>query len=319
MKDTFSRSIRYMRISITDRCNLRCSYCRPEAIPFIPHDDILRYEEILRICKIMTDMGVSVMRVTGGEPLMRKGCVGFLEALKHIPGLERVTLTSNGLLLQEHLQALADLKLDGLNISLDSLSPERYRVITGFDGFRQVWAAIEQSIVLGIALKLNFVPMQGVNEADILPMANLARELPIGVRFIELMPSCENQALRGISTEQILAMLKAEFDDLDEDHTRRGFGPARYFKSGQMRGSIGLIGALSDNFCATCNRLRLTSEGFLKFCLHHNTGLDLRAMLRGGADDAAIARAIETGIQDKPERHSLQDETNLNFMSRIGG
>jgi len=319
MKDTFSRDLRYMRISITDRCNLRCSYCRPEEIPFIPHDQILRYEEILRICKIMANMGVSAVRVTGGEPLMRKGCVGFLQALKDTPGLERVTLTSNGVFLQEHLQALAGLKLDGLNISLDTLSPERYQKITGFDGFRQVWAAIEESIELGIPVKLNFVPIQGVNEADILSMANLARELPIGVRFIELMPSGENQALRGVSTETILALLKAEYADLEEDHTQRGFGPARYFKSGQMKGNIGLIGALSDNFCATCNRLRLTSEGFLQFCLHHNAGIDLRGMLRGGADDVVIAQAIEIGIRDKPERHTLHDETNLNFMSRIGG
>jgi len=319
MKDTFSRDLRYMRISITDRCNLRCNYCRPEEIPFIPHDQILRYEEILRVCKIMANMGVSAVRVTGGEPLIRKGCVGFLQTLKDIPGLERVTLTSNGVFLQEHLQELAKLKLDGLNISLDTLSPKRYQEITGFDGFQKVWAAIEESIALGIPLKLNFVPIQSVNEADILPMANLARALPIGVRFIELMPSGENKALKGVSTDTILAMLRAEYPDLEEDPTQRGFGPARYFKSAQMQGSIGLIGALSDNFCAACNRLRLTSEGFLQFCLHHNAGIDLRGMLRGGTDDAAIAHAIEAGVREKPERHALQDETNLNFMSRIGG
>ena len=319
MKDMFSRSIRYMRISITDRCNLNCLYCRPAEIPFIPHDAILRYEEILRICNIVVDMGVTVLRVTGGEPLMRKDCLPFLKALKQIPGLEHVTLTTNGVCLQDHLQGLSDMGLDGLNISLDTLSPERYRKITGADGFERVWAAIRQGIQLGIPIKLNFVPIQGVNEDEIIPMANLTRTLPIGVRFIELMPSSENKGLQRIPTDTILTMLQAEFDDLKEDPARRGFGPARIFQSAQIKGSLGLISALSDSFCTTCNRLRLTSEGFLKLCLHHNLGIDLRALLRDGADDAAIARAIADGVRKKPEQHDLQKGTRLNTMSQIGG
>jgi len=319
MKDTFSRSIHYLRISITDRCNLKCMYCRPREIPFIPHSDILRYEEILRVCNIMVNMGIKVLRVTGGEPLMRKDCVPFLQALKQIPGLERVTLTTNGVFLQEHLQALSALGLDSLNISLDTLSPERYRDITGSDGFKPVWTAIQQGIELGIPIKLNFVPIQGINHEEILPMAKLARDLPISVRFIELMPSDESRGLQGVSTDAILAILKAEYSDLEEDHTTHGFGPARMFKSAYMKGRIGLIGALSDGFCTACNRLRLTSEGFLQLCLHHNRGIDLRALLRCDADDAAIADAIAKGIQEKPERHGLREGTSLNTMSRIGG
>jgi len=319
MKDTFSRAIRYLRVAITDRCNLKCVYCRPEEIPFIPHDDILRYEEILRVCGIAAGLGVKVIRVTGGEPLMRKGCTDFVKTLKGIPDIERVTLTTNGVLLENQLNALRAAGLDGLNVSLDTLLPNRYRDLTGFDEFERVWAAVNRSVALGIPTKLNFVPIRGVNQDELLQIANLARELPIDIRFIELMPSGENGGLEGISTPEILALLKAEFCDLEEDQAQRGFGPARYFRSRDMMGSVGLIGALSDNFCDTCNRLRLTSEGFLKVCLHHNAGIDLRAMLRGGADDAAIASAIEEGVRQKPERHFLEEETNLRFMSRIGG
>jgi len=288
-------------------------------MPFIPHDDILRYEEILRICGIAADLGVKTIRVTGGEPLVRKGCIEFIKALKAMPQPERVTLTTNGVYLQEHLQTLADIGLDGCNISLNASTREQYQAITGYDGFDRVWRAIREGIALGIPIKLNFVPIQGVNHEDILPMANLARELPVDVRFIELMPSRENRNLKGVSTDEVFRILKTEYADLEEDPTQRGFGPAGYFTSKDMQGSIGFIGALSDNFCAACNRLRLTSEGFLRFCLHHNTGIDLRAMLRGGADDAAIAAAIEEGVRAKPEGHMLEEQVKLRDMFRIGG
>ena len=319
MKDTFSRGICYMRIAITDRCNLKCIYCRPEEIPFIPHDDILRYEEILRVCGIGANLGVTAIRVTGGEPLMRKGCGDFIRALKQIPGIERVSLTTNGVFLQSHLDALEEAKLDGLNVSLDTLNPGRYRELTGLDAFETVWGAVLESVDRGIAVKLNFVPMEGVNREEIIPFANLARKLPVDVRFIELMPSGENRGLTGVPAGEVFSILKEEYGDLEEDHAQRGFGPARYFKSRDMQGSIGLISALSDNFCATCNRLRLTSEGFLKVCLHHNLGIDLRDMLRSGAADEAIAAAIEKGVLLKPKQHVLQEGTNLHFMSRIGG
>ena len=319
MKDTFSRDICYMRIAITDRCNLKCIYCRPEEIPYIPHADILRYEEILRICGIGATLGVQTIRITGGEPLMRKDCAAFIKRLKQIPGIERVTLTTNGVLLGQYLPALIEAKLDGLNISLDTLSAEGYQKITGFAEFETVWAALHESVASGIPTKLNFVPIRGINQDEICAVASLAQDFPLDVRFIELMASGENQGLEGITVSEILAMLKGAYGNLEEDSTQRGFGPARYYKSENMPGSIGLIGPRSDDFCAGCNRLRLTSEGFLKVCLHHNLGMDLRAMLRGGATDEAIAAAIVGVVRQKPEKHALQTGTNLKFMSRIGG
>ena len=319
MKDTFARQIYYMRIAITDRCNLKCIYCRPGEIPLIPQADLLRYEELLRVCGIAANLGVKVIRVTGGEPLLRKGCVDFIKALKGVSGIERVTLTTNGVLLQKHLDALIEAKLDGLNVSLDALSKARYRELTGADAFTTVWAGIQRSIASGIPVKLNFVPIRGMNQDEILPAANLARKLPVDMRFIELMPSGENQGMEGIAAGEVLAILKAEYKDLEEEPNRRGFGPARYFKSEKLKGSIGLISAISDNFCLSCNRLRLTSEGFLNLCLHHNVGIDLRAMLREGAEDEAIASAIREGVKRKPEKHVLEEGTNLHFMSRIGG
>ena len=319
MRDQFSRNICYMRIAITDRCNLNCIYCRPEAMPFIPHDDILRYEEILRVCGIAAGLGVKAIRVTGGEPLVRKGCTDFVEGLKRIPGIERVTLTTNGVLLQQHIDNLAAAKLDGLNVSLDTLSRAKYQQLMGADEFESVWAALWQAVELGIPTKINFVPVRGLNCEEIVAAAHLAKEWPVDVRFIELMPSGENQGMQGVPATEILALLQAAFADLQEDPSQRGFGPARYFKSERLQGSIGLIGAISDNFCAACNRLRLTSEGFLKVCLHHNLGVDLRAMLRGGATDGEIALAMQEGVRQKPEAHVLHEGTNLNFMSRIGG
>ena len=319
MKDSFSRNIDYMRISITDRCNMKCPYCRPEDIPFIPHDKILRYEEILRVCKIMVAQGIKVIRVTGGEPLLREGCIDFLKSLKSIPQTPRVTLTTNGMLLKKYIKELHELQLDGLNVSLDTLSPELYKSMTGVDGLSQVLEAIHQALSLDIPVKVNCVPVKGLNDQEIIKMANLARELPIDVRFIELMPSSESSALQGVSSEEVYEVIAQEYPDLSYDETLRGFGPARYYKSQAMQGSVGVISAISDSFCSKCNRLRLTSEGYLKFCLHHDLGIDLREMLRNGESDDVIAQMIKANIQKKPEKHLLQEETSLKHMSRIGG
>lgn len=302
MRDGFGRNIDYLRVSITDRCNLRCRYCMPEDLPSIPHPDILRYEELEQVCAIAAGLGVRTVRVTGGEPLVRRGCVDFLARLKAIPGIDHVTLTTNGVLLARWADRLAALGLDGVNVSLDTLEPERYRHMTGRDDFAQAWAGLEAVLAAGLPVKINCVPLRGHNEEELEAIAGLAERLPVDVRFIETMPMGA-EIFDPIPGGEILARLRAVYPDLRENGASRGFGPARYYTSKALRGSVGFIDAVSHRFCESCNRVRLTSEGFLKLCLYHGHGVDLRALLRGGADDDAIAAAMTTAILVKPSEH----------------
>jgi len=292
----------------------------PHDLPFLTHDDILRYEEILRVCTAAGKLGIKTIRITGGEPLMRKGCVDFIRNLKSIPGIEHVTMSTNALLLEPYIDELVKLELNGLNISLDSLNAETYRAITGQDVFPQVWKSLHRAVAAGLQVKINCVPIRGRNEADILSMAQLAETMPVDVRFIELMPAAENGSLAGIPSEDILATILTQYPDLSPDSSVHGFGPAQYYKSEQLRGGIGFIHAISDHFCASCNRLRLTSEGFLKLCLHHSDGLDLRAMLRSGASHTDIETAIAQAVYQKPEGHRFgESPIGIKKMSQIGG
>lgn len=320
MRDSFGRNIDYMRVSVTDRCNLRCQYCMPEDLPFIPHDSILRYEEILRVAKIMTGLGVAKFKVTGGEPLVRKGCVNFLKELKSAPGVELVTLTTNGVLLEENLPALANMGLDGVNISLDTLDAGKYARITGKDEFHRVARAIEAAVYSGLRVKINCVPIRGINDGETVSFAQLTERFPLDVRFIELMPTGTNWAFKGIKSGETLAALMEAYPDLTPDNSLRGNGPARYYRSARLKGAIGFIDAISNHFCQSCNRLRLTGEGFLKLCLYHSGGLDLRGMLRSGASDSEIAQAVQEAVKLKPERHCFGDgRDGIEKMSRIGG
>lgn len=327
MRDAFGRDIDYMRVSITDRCNLRCVYCMPEEFACVTHAEILRYEEILRVCALAARKGIRTVKVTGGEPLARKGCVEFMRALRRIPGIQHVTLTTNGVLLDPYVASLAALPLDGLNISLDALAPETYLRMAGRDAFDQVWRSLHRALGAGLRVKINCVPIRGLNEKEILPIARLAETLPVDVRFIELMPTepsaKEGECLRGVPGAEILALLSRAYPDLAPDASAHGFGPARYYQSGALKGGIGLIEAIHNHFCSSCNRLRLTSEGFLKPCLYHNHGLDVRRMLRNGASDTEIEAAITNAVCDKPERHcfggKMGAEEGIRRMSRIGG
>ena len=320
MRDAHGRVIDYMRVSITDRCNLRCNYCMPHELEPLSHDDILRYEEILRVCQVTAKLGVKTIRVTGGEPLTRRGCVDFIRELKAVPGIAHVSMTTNAVLLEPYIDELAALKLGGLNLSLDSLNPETYKKITGRDAFPQVWRALNKAVDAGLRVKVNCVPIRDQNDHELLPIARLAETMPIDVRFIELMPADGSDKLKGIPGDEILDMLQREYPDMKPDNAKRGFGPARYFKSKSLQGGIGFIDAISNHFCTNCNRLRLTSEGFLKLCLHHGGGLDLRNMLRSGASDADIEHAIAAATLQKPEAHCFgESETGINKMSQIGG
>jgi cyclic pyranopterin phosphate synthase len=309
-----------MRVSVTDRCNLRCQYCMPHDLTLIPHRSVLRYEEMLRLCAIAAKTGVSAFRVTGGEPLARKGCIGFLRGLVKVPGISRVTLTTNGVLLEPLVHELKDIGLACVNLSLDTLNADIYRKITGSDEFPRVWQAFLAALGAGLRVKLNCVPLRGVNDGEIEGIAELAERYPVDVRFIELMPTSAGGSFGRLSGEEILSRVSAAYPNLKPDGTKRGMGPARYYMAEKFKGSVGIINAIDGCFCQACNRVRLTSEGFLKTCLYHEKGVDLRDLLRGGASDSGLEAAFRQAVLEKPKRHQFgSDYRGIKNMSTIGG
>ena len=314
MRDALGREINYMRLSVTDRCNLRCRYCMPaEGVPPTAHGDILRYEELLRVAQAAVSLGIDRFKVTGGEPLVRRGITDFIRSLKSLPGVKQVTLTTNGLLLPSLLDGLLDAGLDAVNISLDTRDNAQYQFIT-----RSSHTADE--VLHTVRLCAGRLPETA---AQLIPLAQLAEELPVDVRFIERMPlgAADIGAAESVHRE-VIDRLHAVWPDLAPFQERRGNGPARYYASSGLRGCIGLIEAVSHAFCASCNRVRLTSTGLLKPCLCYETESDLKPLLRGGADDAALRDAIEQAVQDKPAAHCFAERqavTERKSMNQIGG
>ena len=323
MIDQFGRTIDYMRISITDRCNLRCLYCMPVGCDTLTHEDILHFEEILRVCRAAVSLGITKFKITGGEPLVRKGCVSLIRALKQTPGVEQVTLTTNGLLLGEHLDALIDAGLDAVNISVDSLDPVRCRAIAGSAAAdpEALLQLLRRCAASGLRTKTNSVLLPE-NREDLIPIASLAQTLPVDVRFIELMPIGFGGSLRRESPDEALLRLREVWSDLKETDEKRGNGPAHYYRSDALLGRIGFIDAVSHKFCASCNRVRLTSTGLLKPCLCFDAMLDVRALLRGGCDDEELTEALQSVIYQKPRAHCFDEQTRITerrLMSQIGG
>lgn len=308
MQDKNHRTISYLRLSVTDRCNLRCMYCMAEeGIQFIPHADILTYEEMLRLVRLCARRGIRKVRVTGGEPLVRKGFTGFLESLCRIEGLEEVALTTNGVLLKRYAEEIRNCGICRINISLDSLRPERFFRITGRDCFEQVWEGIEEAERVGFnPIKINVVAMKGVNDDEVLDFAALAQRKPYHIRFIELMPIGRNgwNPETFMSTDEIFEQLQS-MGNLAPVPSHPYDGPARRFRMDGSRGEIGLIGALSHHFCSVCNRLRLTAEGSLRGCLFSDEETDLKTPLRRGEGDDVLLELIEWTIENKPESHGL--------------
>lgn len=322
MIDQFGRTIDYMRVSVTDRCNLRCQYCMPHGITLTSHESVLSYEEFLRVCRVAASLGITKFKVTGGEPLARLGCVDFVRRLKATAGVQQVTLTTNGLLLEPVLEDLAAMSIDGINISLDTLDKNRFHVLTGGapEGLEQLLAALEHSLALGIKTKINTVLLQW-NQEELPTLARLA-EKGVDVRFIELMPIGIGASMQGGSPTAALEKLRTVWPDLHPVNERRGNGPAHYYATAALKGRIGLIDAVSHKFCSECNRIRLTSTGYLKPCLCYDIGADLRQLLRGGADDRALADAITRAIHEKPQAHCFDEAKNITehrIMSQIGG
>ena len=283
MRDGNGRKIDYIRISVTDRCNLRCRYCMPEeGIDLMRHEDILTYQEILKIAETGARLGIRRVKVTGGEPLVRKGVSQLIRELNAIEGMEDVTLTTNGLLLGDMAPELAEAGLSSVNVSLDTLDPERFSRITRRDRFADVMKGIESAVRSGLKVKINCAVMEHLSREDVLAFAEYSVKSGIPVRFIEMMPIGYGKQFKTIDHQTLLSHMKEAYPDLEEDHGIHGFGPAVYYRIPGWKGSIGLISAIHGKFCSSCNRVRLTAQGYLKPCLCYEDGVDLRAILRKG-------------------------------------
>ncbi len=325
MFDATGRNIHYLRLSVTDLCNLRCRYCMPDGVPKQTHEDILRYEEFLRLVNILASLGIDTVRVTGGEPLVRRGVEAFIGQLAQIPGVRKVTMTTNGALLAERLPALLDAGLAGVNISIDTLKPETFAGITGCDALHDVLRGLQAAVESGLPVKINVVPQAGINDGEWEELAALAQTQPVQVRFIEMMPIGYGAAMPCIQNTEVLARLQRRWADiapLDEAKaTGLGDGPAVYYTIPGWQGNIGFISAVHGKFCRDCNRVRLTSQGFLRLCLASEAGLDLRTSLRSGAADEELAGLIKDAVMGKPLEHHFgqKDAAATRGMYRIGG
>lgn len=330
MLDKYDRDINYLRVSITERCNLRCTYCRPkEGISLKGHDDILRYEEIIRIVSQAVNMGMIKVRLTGGEPLVRRGFVEFARDLKKIPGLQDISLTTNGILLERYAEDIFKAGITRINVSLDSLDKDKYFQITRGGHLDDVFRGIAAAEKAGFApIKINTVVMNGFNDDEVLEFAQLALNKPFQIRFIELMPISgvnvnqpedflpANQLFKRISKHVKLELLVGKKNKSD--------GPAKIYKVKGGKGEIGFINPVSDHFCSTCNRLRLMADGKLRACLIKDEEIDLKAALNRHCDDDELSGLIRQAILLKPEKHDL-DCTDRHLkkchrdMSDIGG
>lgn len=325
MKDKLNRNIDYLRLSITDRCNLRCKYCMGNKdIVFLPKDELLSSNEIERLVKIFSELGIKKLRITGGEPLVRRNFREIVENINNISGIEEINITTNGIRLEEELEFLSNKKIQSLNISLDTLKADLYKDITGGGDINKVLNSIHKAIALKFKrVKLNVVLVKGKNDNEILDFVNLTEKYPIDVRFIELMPIGLGKEFSPISNDEVLSIISKE-KKLAPFSEKIGSGPAKYYKTEKGIGCIGFITPISHNFCEQCNRIRITPEGFLKLCLHWSNGLNLKEFLRNGSSDEEIKEKILQAINDKPDKHNMEKkEEDKNFdkryMNRIGG
>lgn len=323
--DSYNRHLNYLRISVTDRCNLNCCYCEPrKRIMKLSHNEILSYEEILRLVRIGISLGITKIRVTGGEPLVRKGIYDFLTCLRALKGLEDISLTTNAVLLEENLERLEKAGITRINISLDTLDRDKFRQITGHDSFERVWSAVLKAHARGFnPIKLNTVVLPGVNDDEMTDLAHLSFAYPFHIRFIEYMPIGTSTFIRRpqISAPDMIDRLKS-LGRLIPVKNEIWDGPARRFKIEGTKGEIGLISAMSHHFCRQCNRLRLTAEGRLRTCLLSDRFEDLKGPLRSGCSDKQLADIIVNAILYKPFAHRLTTDSKTRVhdqMSSIGG
>ncbi|MFH5831066.1 GTP 3',8-cyclase MoaA [Halalkalibaculum sp. DA384] len=327
--DNHGRPITYLRLSVTDRCNLRCKYCMPAAgINFLPREEILSYEELERIVRILVDLGISKVRITGGEPFVRNDLIDFLEQISRLEGLEKIALTTNGTLLAPHIPTLEELGISSINLSLDSLDRKRFEEITRRDQFKKVMETFHLLTESSIPFKINAVVMENQNTEDIIPLAELTRDYAVSVRFIEEMPfngEGGNDSVLTWTHDKILDHLKDYYPDLEQIQAGPHSTSTNYKVPG-YRGKLGIIAAFSRTFCGTCNRIRIDAQGTLKTCLYDSGVLNIKKFIRDGATDAEIiklfrhtfANRAKDGFeaeQRRKENHNPIRES----MSLIGG
>lgn len=325
MKDNEGRTIDYLRISVTDRCNLRCVYCMPEeGVACLSHENIMTYDEIVTICQTFARHGLKKIKITGGEPLVRKGVVGLIRKLKAISGISSVTITTNGVLLEEYYDALVDAGIDAVTVSLDTLNREVFKQITRRDELERVLAGIKKAMNGRVRFKINCVPVLGVEQQEILMLLDYVKDADVDVRFIEMMPIGLGKKFTFVSENDIRALIETKYGKMTLCKETRGNGPSTYYNVPGMIGKVGFISAVSHKFCDKCNRVRLTSDGYLKTCLQYEHGAALKPMLEQGVSEEELWKMIEQTIQYKPKAHHFEEQRNdewdeLKGMSQIGG
>jgi len=325
MQDLYGRVVTYLRVSVTDRCNLRCRYCMPlDGVRFKDLEDILAWDEILRVIRAAASLGVRRIRVTGGEPTTRAGLVDFVRAVAATPGIDDVSMTTNGMMFAAMAEELRAAGLRRVNISLDSLQPERFRFLTHFGDFDAVWGGVEAALAAGLhPVKINCVVLRGENDGEIPDFVALTESRPLHVRFIELMPLGTSHAWtreRLFSAEEIRERMRERYELVATE--LEGGGPAKYSRVPGFAGTVGVITAMTENFCHNCNRVRLTADGELQPCLGSLLAMDLRGPLRAGISDEGLRRLVAQGIRAKPEKHLMEEyleETSGRRMWTIGG
>ena len=309
--DNYQRHINYLRLSITDRCNLRCRYCMPEeGVEMVGHGALLTYEEIVRTIEVFARSGISKVRITGGEPLVRRGVVDLIKRIARIQGINDLSLTTNGVLLKEYAGALVEAGLHRINISLDTLRPDRFAYITRRDSFKEVWEGIEEALRHGLSpIKVNVVVIKGLNDDEIKDFARLSLTYPLHIRFIEFMPVGDGNEWHGeeaIPSTRIMEEIKG-IGELFPLAPYENGGPAKRYYLKEGKGEIGFISPISSHFCAQCNRLRLTPDGKIRTCLFSDEEIDLKAALRKGGGEATLTEILYQALQAKPEGHRIGD------------
>lgn len=306
-----------MRVSVTDRCNLHCAYCRPRNGEEKGSEGLLTLDELFRICEAAAGLGISVFKITGGEPLLREGCIDFMARLRKLPGVEHVTLTTNGTLLKRHIPEISAAGVDYVNLSVDTLDAGHYHALTG-GNLRSVLECIDECLAYGLRLKLNCVPLRAFAPAEYVELARMTRH-NIPVRFIELMPLECNAGLSGYAAEEMLAILRDGGYKLHPVDGSYGFGPAKYYSMEGYPAPIGFIEPLHGRFCSSCNRVRLTAEGQFKTCLYSNDLTDLRSLVRDGAKASTLQQAMTEAVSRKAAGHDFCAKAAAFAMSNIGG
>jgi molybdenum cofactor biosynthesis protein A len=321
--DNYGRHINYLRLAVTDRCNLRCTYCMPsEGIDFLPQDSHISFEEMERLVKLITEMGVSKVRITGGEPFARKGLITFLQNITKLPKLKFIHITTNGVLTAPFIPVLKEMEISGLNVSLDTLQRVRFRQITGRDHLDAVLQTIKKIIEYEVPLKINTVVMDEFNCDEIIPIAQLAKDHSVQVRFIEQMPFNGGKD-HGLlwPVHRIKDVIKAVYPTIEP--TGDLIGNVERYRIPGFKGEIGFIGSNSRTFCSTCNRIRITPKGLLKTCLYSEHGLELKTLLKAGKENLEIKNAINQYCQNRFKNGHIAEQSSTfshkKSMAQIGG